>query len=268
MVKETNSIALISFPKFLFAYILIFLIVLLLGDLMDREEIILGRKYLLALVIYLLMFYKTIKWLSNRTKIGIAAVIMVPFCFIMSYGLFFIVMLITTYRTLGQMSGYRISLIASHILYISGWIFIINLIEKLLNTSHQRRFVYAFVSVVFTIGLSICFNIIGGLEKYLAPYTPGRFHNNLLFILIEFLFLLSALVIFIESYSENNILTILALALLILFFSLTPVGMHTLDRMKYDFIFLGPSLLFLVISVERICKRFYIHLKKEEVQKC
>lgn len=253
-----------KYPKLFFVlgfllFIGVFLIIMVTG----------GKKPLLLIIAYLIIFYEGLRWLITRTELSeqelfIMTFLALPFLWGISAALFFFTAVGTI--ALPLTPELRLSLIGSHILYISGWISILNKIQAtIIRGSYklQKSGTLAIVLVLIVIGQITLFYYIPDTNKYLPPRSFAQFHSNPLFIVIEIFCLITAITIFIGSFSKKRgfLLTSIALVLFLLFTIFTEMGRLTFNRMRYDFVFLGPVLLSFGLSFEIIAREAISRIK-------
>lgn len=222
------------------------------------DAMILGKKPILFLSLTTVIYYELILWINDRInlqnkELSEMICILIVILWGASMGLFFPLALtpIRTGRIL--LPGIYYQWVAVHVMYITGWLLIafkiqINVTKKNLNLSMSNLFF-----ILFIIFVSLLYDLYGGDKRYSLPEYLIQFHHNIIFIIIELIYLIVSVFIFIDINTKGvTKMTLFYTLLFLIFLALTNPGSQIFERMRYDFIFFGPFLLFISVSVEII----------------
>jgi len=257
---------------------LLFFAFLATAYLVDFETALLGRKPLLITIACMMIYYEIIKWTLSKIRFsageyGTAAAYLIPFLLGSAGTLFTYAALSSTLRG-PLIKELRLCIIGSHILYISVWIFLYAIIENTLRPKYDGKRktklnIPAAISLVVAVGLTHIFHHKVGLGTHPPPWHIVPLHPIRLFIATELSWLVSAIAVLavLTMERERPFAASLGLIIFLGFVFLTDVGMLALDRMRYDFFFFGPTLLFWGISGKKIVVAFANLVKRgQEVQ--
>lgn len=153
--------------------------------------------------------------------------------------------------------------LTGHILYFIGWLIIILRFSTSNNFDakiHQFKTngIYAICSVILLIVLMYSYPVTK------QPSSWGDMLPNLIVFLIELLFLFASEKILYSLLNKNKktqIIGVVSLIVILAIMSLTSVGKSYAQRISYNFIFFGPTILFFVISFEITIWKIFNYIK-------
>ena len=222
------------------------------------DAMILGKKPILFLSLTTVIYFELILWINNRInlqnkELSEMICVLIVILWGASMGLFFPLALtpIRTGRIL--LHGIYYQWMAVHVMYITGWLLIAVKVQTKITKKNFNLSMSNLFFILFIIFVSLLYDLYGGDKRYSLPKYLIQFHHNILFIGIELIYLTASVSIFIDVIMRGiTKIGCFYISLFLAFLILTNPGYYIFERMRYDFIFFGPFLLFISISVEII----------------
>jgi hypothetical protein len=212
------------------------------------------RINLLFLIAYILYFLTVVQYIFNtarptRQEISLLTIISMPLLWFISFGFFFLAI---SFSMAGPTNESRIFLLLNRFTYISGWIPLLLLIDNFFINPKRKYVLLTLLSFIVFILLSFYF-----YQQSNMLYGGKLFTSELLFLIFSTLFYLGSYSIHTHTawrWTLNTTLILCLLIILIIDFTIT-------SRAKYDFIILGPTLLFIAAATRKIVRGNFISIK-------